>query len=175
VFPVLLPPLRARREDIPALVRHYVEKYARQMHRRIETIPCEAMEAFTNYSWPGNVRELQNFMERTVILSPGNVLQPPLGELEEATEEPTSSKLNTLKDVEREHILRAIRESGWVIGGPKGAAARLGMKRTTLIHRIQQLGIHVVRNAVTTNSTTAATNGTRLQADVGVLSPVSEC
>jgi formate hydrogenlyase transcriptional activator len=150
VFPIQLPPLRARREDIPALVRHYVDKYARQMNRRIETIPSRAMEAFTNYSWPGNVRELQNFIERSVILSPGSVLQPPF-DGPEATAEP-SSKTNTLKEVEYEHILRAIRESNWVIGGAKGAAARLGMKRTTLAYRIKKLGIRVVRSAVTVSS-----------------------
>jgi formate hydrogenlyase transcriptional activator len=152
VFPIQLPPLRARREDIPALVRHYVDKYARQMNRRIETIPSRAMEAFANYLWPGNVRELQNFIERAVILSPGSVLEPPFAELEQETVEPASSKLSTLEEIEREHILRAIRESNWVIGGPKGAAARLGIKRTTLAYRIQKLGIRVVRSAVTTSS-----------------------
>jgi formate hydrogenlyase transcriptional activator len=152
VFPVLVPPLRARREDIPALVRHYVGEYARRMNRRIDTIPSHALETFADYSWPGNVRELQNFIERSVILSPGSVLQPPLAELEQATVQAPSSQLSTLKEVEREHILRAIRESNWVIGGPNGAASRLGMKRTTLIHRIQKLGIQVARSAVTTNS-----------------------
>ncbi len=149
VFPIQLPPLRARREDIPALVRHFVDKYARQMNRSIETISSRTMEAFVNHSWPGNVRELQNFIERTVILSPGSVLEPPLAELEQETVEPTSSKLNTLKEVECEHILRAIRESNWVIGGPNGAAARLGIKRTTLAYRIKKLGIRVVRSVVT--------------------------
>jgi|HubBroStandDraft_4_1064222.scaffolds.fasta_scaffold26970_3 formate hydrogenlyase transcriptional activator len=148
VFPVLLPPLRERREDIPALVRHYVDKYARKMNRHIETIPLHAMEALANYPWPGNVRELQNFIERTVILSPGSILQPPLAELKHATVQTPSSKLSTLKEVEREHVLRAIRESNWVIGGPNGAAARLGIKRTTLMYRIQRLGIQVVRRDV---------------------------
>ena len=151
VFPVLLPPLRERREDIPALVRHYVDKYARKMNRHIETIPLHAMEAFANYPWPGNVRELQNFIERAVILSPGSVLQPPLTELKQSMVQTPDSKLSTLKEVEREHVLRAIRESNWVIGGPFGAAARLGIKRTTLMYRIQKLGIQVVRRDVSGN------------------------
>jgi formate hydrogenlyase transcriptional activator len=141
VFPVMLPPLRERREDIPALVRHFVEKYARRMNRRIETIPPHAMKIFADYPWPGNVRELQNFMERAVILSPGSVLRPPLAELRHTMVQAPSSKLSTLKELEREHVLQAIRESNWIIGGPNGAAARLGIKRTTLLYRIQKLGI----------------------------------
>jgi formate hydrogenlyase transcriptional activator len=141
VFPLPVPPLRDRREDIPILVRHYVDKYARRMNRRIETIPSQAMEAFASYTWPGNVRELQNFIERAVILSPGSNLRPPLAELKQATIQSRSSKLSTLEEVEREHVLRAIRESNWVIGGPNGAAARLGMKRTTLTYRIRKLNI----------------------------------
>jgi formate hydrogenlyase transcriptional activator len=141
VFPVMMPPLRARREDIPVLVRHYVDKYAKRMNRQIETIPSHAMEIFENYPWPGNVRELQNFMERAVILSTGSVLRPPLAELQRTTVQATSSKLSTLKELEREHVLQAVRESNWIIGGPNGAAARLGMKRTTLAYRIQKLGI----------------------------------
>jgi formate hydrogenlyase transcriptional activator len=143
VFPLPVPPLRDRREDIPILVRHYVDKHARRMNRRIETIPSHAMEVFANYSWPGNVRELQNFIERAVILSPGSVLRPPLAELKQVTVPGSSSKLSTLAETEREHVLRAIRESNWVIGGPHGAAARLGMKRTTLAYRIRKLNISV--------------------------------
>jgi len=146
VFPLPIPPLRERREDIPALVRHYVDKYARRMNRRIETIPSLAMDVCASYPWPGNVRELQNFIERAVILSPGSVLQPPLAELKQAMVQAPNSKLSTLKEVEREHVLRAIRESNWVIGGPNGAAARLGIKRTTLTYRLQKLGIEVVRS-----------------------------
>jgi formate hydrogenlyase transcriptional activator len=151
VFPVLLPPLRERRGDIPALVRHYVEKYSRKMNRHIDTIPSHAMDALANYPWPGNVRELQNFIERTVILSPGSTLEPPLEELRQATVETPSLKRSTLKELEREHVLRAIRESNWIIGGPNGAAARLGMKRTTLMYRIQRLGIQVVRGDISGN------------------------
>jgi formate hydrogenlyase transcriptional activator len=132
--------LRERREDIPILVRHYVDKSAKRMNRRIETIPSQAMELFATYPWPGNVRELQNFIERSVILSPGLVLRPPLAELKQALQEPNST-LSTLEEAEREHVLRALQESNWVIGGPSGAAARLGMKRTTLAYRIRKLKI----------------------------------
>ncbi len=141
VFPLPVPPLRDRREDIPILVRHYVDKYVRRMKRRIETIPSQAMEVFSSYAWPGNVRELQNFIERAVILSPGSVLRPPLAELKQVTVPGPGSKLSTLEEAEREHVLRAIREANWVIGGPHGAAARLGMKRTTLAYRIRKLNI----------------------------------
>src|SRR6201997_4791434 len=142
VFPLSVPPLGERREDIPLLVRHFVDEYARRMRRRIENIPPQAMEALTSYSWPGNVRELQNFIERAVILSPGNVLRPPLAELKQATiQEESSPHLATLEEMEREHVLRAVRASNWKIGGPKGAAARLGMKRTTLAYRIRKLNI----------------------------------
>jgi len=141
VFPLQIPPLRERRGDIPLLVHHFVNQYARRMNRCIETISPEAIEALTHYSWPGNVRELQNFIERAVILSQGRVLSPPLAELKEAAVQMPSSELNTLEAVEREHVLRAVRASNWVLGGPKGAAARLGMKRTTLAYRIRKLHI----------------------------------
>jgi formate hydrogenlyase transcriptional activator len=141
VFPLPVPPLRDRREDIPILVRHYVDKYSRRMNRRIETISSQAMEVFVSYPWPGNVRELQNFIERAVILSPGTTLRPPVAELKQAMMQSPSSKLSTLEEAEREHVLRAIRESNWIIGGPNGAATRLGMKRTTLAYRIRKLKI----------------------------------
>jgi formate hydrogenlyase transcriptional activator len=143
VFPLSVPPLRDRREDIPILVRHYVDKYARRMNRRIETIPSHAMEVFANYPWPGNVRELQNFIERAVILSPGSVLRPPLTELKQSSLPSPNSKLSTAEEAERERVLQAIRASNWVVGGPNGAAARLGMKRTTLAYRIRKLNISV--------------------------------
>jgi formate hydrogenlyase transcriptional activator len=133
--------LRDRREDIPILVRHYVDKYAKRMNRRIETIPSQAMEAFASYTWPGNVRELQNFIERAVILSPGRNLRAPIADLIQTTTHSRSFRLSTLEEVEREHVLRAIRESNWIIGGPNGAAALLGMKRTTLAYRIRKLNI----------------------------------
>jgi formate hydrogenlyase transcriptional activator len=144
VFPLSVPALRERREDIPLLVRHFVDEYARRMNRRIETIPPQTIEALGNYSWPGNVRELQNFIERAVILSPGSVLRPPLDELKEAvvqTVETPGPELSTLEEMQREHVMRAIRASNWVLGGPNGAAARLGMKRTTLAYRIRKLNI----------------------------------
>jgi len=141
VFPLSVPALRERSEDIPLLVRHFVDEYARRMNRSIETISPQAIEALTHYSWPGNVRELQNFIERAVILSPGNVLRPPLAELKEAAVHTASSKLSTLEQMEREHMLRVIRSSNWKIGGPNGAAARLGMKRKTLAYRIRKLKI----------------------------------
>ena len=137
IFPLTIPPLRDRAEDIPILVRYYVENYARRLGRRIEEIPSAAMEALNKYCWPGNVRELQNFIERAVILSRGQVLHVPLSDLEQLQK----SKLCTLEDLEKEHVLQALREAHWVIGGPNGAAARLGMKRTTLAYRIRKLKI----------------------------------
>jgi formate hydrogenlyase transcriptional activator len=145
VFPILIPPLRERREDIPFLIRHFVQKYGRRMKKQIDTIPARAMEALSAYHWPGNVRELENFIERAVILSPGAELQPPLAELAQRKKLASAISANgsssTLREAEREHILRALKDTSWVIGGPRGAAARLGMKRTTLQTRIKKLGI----------------------------------
>jgi formate hydrogenlyase transcriptional activator len=143
VFPLLVPPLRDRRDDIALIVRHFVDKYARRMNRRIETIPARTMEVLANYPWPGNVRELQNFVERAVILSPGTSLRAPLEELKQQATQASTTSLSTLEEMEREHVLRALRESNWVTGGPNGAAVRLGMKRTTLAYRIRKLGIPV--------------------------------
>ncbi|HXW93861.1 MAG TPA: sigma 54-interacting transcriptional regulator [Terriglobales bacterium] len=146
VFPLTVPPLRDRPEDIPFIVRHFVDKYSQRMNRHIETISPRTMEVLTNYAWPGNVRELQNFIERAVILSPGTSLHAPLDELTQETQETVQSShlhLSTLEQMEREHVLRALKESKWVTGGPKGAAAKLGMKRTTLAYRIRKLGIPV--------------------------------
>jgi formate hydrogenlyase transcriptional activator len=144
VFPVVLPPLRDRRDDVPMLVRHFTQKFARRMGRRVETIPGHAMDALVRYSWPGNIRELENIIERAVILSPGAVLQIPLAELqrapEEEAEEPGTAS-GTLADAEREHILRVLGETNHVLGGPRGAAARLGMKRSTLHWKMKKLGI----------------------------------
>jgi formate hydrogenlyase transcriptional activator len=141
VFPVTMPALRERREDIPLIVRHYVDKYAQRMKRRIETIPVRTMDALTNYSWPGNVRELQNFVERAVILSPGSCFCPPLEDLKERTARDPLPSLGSLEEIEREQVVRALRESNWITGGPNGAAARLGVKRTTLAYRIRKLKI----------------------------------
>ena len=147
VFPITIPPLRERKEDIPVLVRYFAQKYARRMKKPVEAIPMKAMAALTEYHWPGNVRELENFIERSVILSHGAELQIPLGELRGRLKIPVivplqaSDGIATLEHAEREHIVRALREAEWIVGGPKGAAMRLGMKRTTLQSRIKKLGI----------------------------------
>ncbi|HXM66158.1 MAG TPA: sigma 54-interacting transcriptional regulator [Candidatus Acidoferrum sp.] len=143
VFPLVVPPLRDRGEDIPFIVRHFVGKYSQRMNRHIETISTRTMEVLTNYAWPGNVRELQNFIERAVILSPGTSLRAPVEELAQETVQGSQTHLSTLEEMEREHVLRALKESSWVTGGPKGAAVKLGMKRTTLAYRIRKLGIPV--------------------------------
>jgi formate hydrogenlyase transcriptional activator len=140
VFPVLLPPLRERREDIPALVDHFVEIYGRRMSRQIEHIPQATMSALTSYSWPGNIRELQNLIERAVILSDDGVLHNPLPAAGTLSIN-TSPAATTLKDSERILILRTLESVSWVIGGPKGAATKLGLKRTTLIHKMEKQGI----------------------------------
>jgi len=140
VFPVLLPPLRARREDIPALVMHFVEIFGKRMGRQIEHVPDETMCALNCYQWPGNIRELQNLIERAVILSKDGVLPNPLP----TTGTPSfvvPTAETTLKESERALILRTLEQVRWVVGGPKGAAAKLGLKRTTLIHKMQKLGI----------------------------------
>jgi formate hydrogenlyase transcriptional activator len=142
VFPVVLPPLRERRDDIARLVRHFAQKVARRMGRQIETIPARAMDALVQYPWPGNVRELENVIERAVILSPGPALHLNLADLKAAApaETPPGTAV-TLADAERDHILGVLRETGWVLGGPNGAAARLAMKRTTLQSKMKKLGI----------------------------------
>jgi formate hydrogenlyase transcriptional activator len=143
VFPVSLPPLRERPEDIPALVRHFTAKYAERMTKTIDAISAEAMEAMVCYDWPGNIRELQNFIERGVILSTGPVLEPPLAQLQRQQDDlPTSRGGDTLENAQRENILQALERANWVVGGRHGAAARLGVPRTTLISKMQRLGIH---------------------------------
>jgi len=138
VFPITVPPLRDRREDIPLLVRYFVQQNARRMKRRITSIPAETMEALTRYHWPGNIRELANFIERAVILSPGSALHAPVRELKRAT---GAGGAVTMAGAEREAIDRALRESGGKVGGADGAAARLGMKRTTLQAKMRKLGV----------------------------------
>ena len=140
VFPIPLPPLRERREDIPALVEHFAEIYARRMNKQIEDIAPETMSALVSYQWPGNIRELQNFIERSVVLTSGNVLHAPLASLK-STVEAESVGAVTMEDAERDHIRKTLEQTGWVVAGPNGAAARLGMKRSTLYFRMQKLGI----------------------------------
>jgi formate hydrogenlyase transcriptional activator len=146
VFPLLLPPLRERPDDIPSLVRHFTQRFARRMGRRIETISTAVMDALVRYPWPGNVRELQNVIERAVILSPGSTLMVSLADLQvtpaqTATAAPVTTAPVKLIEAEREHILSALTSTRWVVGGPQGAAARLGMKRSTLHWKMKKLGI----------------------------------
>ena len=140
VFPIRLPSLRERREDIPLLVRYFVQKFARGMDRGIETVPSETMDTLVNWHWPGNVRELENFIERSVILTEGTALRAPLADLQ--AESPSSGAAeHSLEGAEREHIIRVLRETRGMISGPTGAARRLGLKRTTLQSKMQRLGI----------------------------------
>jgi formate hydrogenlyase transcriptional activator len=142
VFPIHVPALRQRTEDIPKLTWYFTELYMRRMNRRIETIPSETMDALVRYRWPGNVRELQNFIERAVILSPHTVLRAPTSELEPFSA-PTKSNLpiTGLEELERDHIVRVLQASNWVVGGRNGAAERLGMKRTSLVYKMRKLRI----------------------------------
>jgi len=149
VFPLHLPPLRERREDIPLLVRYFIQKFARRMNKQIEAIPAEAMQALEQWHWPGNIRELENFLERSVILTEGSSLRVPIGELCDINGSMNANStigkarpfLRTLEDLEREYISQVLRETGGVVSGSMGAAARLGMKRTTLQSKMQRLGI----------------------------------
>ena len=161
VFPIHIPSLRERREDVPLLVRYFVQKFSRRLNKAVAYIPADAMDALANYSWPGNIRELENFIERAVLLSPGKELRVPLSELktndvanhDESSAAETgsassftssasrTSSISTLEEAERQHILRALRQTEWRIAGPKGAAVLLGMKRTTLQARMRKLGI----------------------------------
>ena len=142
IFPIVVPPLRQRTEDIPLLVHHCVGVYSRKMNKKIDSIPNTVMEALLRYGWPGNVRELQNFLERAVILSPDSVLRAPIAELAPFDQVPQAPPaVNVLEQIEREQIVRALDQSNWVVGGRNGAAARLGLKRTSLVYRMQKLGI----------------------------------
>jgi formate hydrogenlyase transcriptional activator len=147
VFPLRVPALRERIDDIPLMVNHFLDLYAKRMDKPVNDVPAEAMAAMLDYSWPGNVRELQNFIERAVILSPGSSLRPPLEELRQVNQAAEASNLTaqptpqTLEQAEREHIIQALAATNWVIGGPKGAGARLGLARTTLIAKMHRLGI----------------------------------
>jgi len=140
VFPIAVPPLRDRLQDIPLLVEHFVKTFSEQMGKQIREVPAEVMEALVSHSWPGNIRELQNFVERSVILSPGNVLRPPLANLKTAAETGSPEAI-TLEEAERNHIRKILEHTRWVVAGPRGAAARLGIKRSKLYFRMQKLGI----------------------------------
>jgi len=143
VFPIMLPALRERAQDISLLVHFFAQRFAQQMKKPIKTISPEALAQLTAYSWPGNIRELQNLIERAVILSRGSVLEVPLGEIKKPANEILVNHGSpvTLEALEREHIIKTLREAGWVIGGNAGAAARLGLNRTTLNNRMRKLGI----------------------------------
>src|SRR5581483_3530381 len=142
VFPISIPPLRERQEDIPLLVRYFAEKFARQMQKRIDLIPRETMVRLQQWHWPGNIRELENLIERAVILSSGGVLQVPLPETRQSPGSfATASPALTSDDGDRESIIKVLRETTGMLGGPSGAAARLGIKRTTLQYKIKKLGI----------------------------------
>jgi formate hydrogenlyase transcriptional activator len=156
VFPIQIPALRERPEDIPLLVRYFVQRFSRSLNKEVEYIPADAMDALSNYSWPGNIRELENLLERAVLLSPGKELRVPLSELKSATlaaaagadssssltsSTSLTSSISTLEEAERQHILRALKQTQWRIAGSKGAAVLLGMKRTTLQARMRKLGI----------------------------------
>jgi formate hydrogenlyase transcriptional activator len=147
VFPIRLPPLRERSSDIPLLVEHFVGHFCQQLQKEVKVIPLEVMAALKSYQWPGNIRELQNFIERSVILSSGDTLNAPMEELERpfpirpASGMGFTSRAITLQDNEREHIIRALTQTRWLVGGPNGAAMLLGINRTTLLSRMQKLGI----------------------------------
>jgi len=141
VFPIHLPPLRERREDIPLLVEHFVRHFSHRTNRMIETIPPGTMQALVQYDWPGNIRELQNVIERAVILSPGPELKAQVQDLNIRVSAPQNASHQTLQQAERTHILAILNETKWVLSGPNGAATRLGMNRSTLQFRMKKLGI----------------------------------
>jgi formate hydrogenlyase transcriptional activator len=141
VFPICLPPLRDRAGDVPSLVRHFVRKYSQRLQRNIEHIPDEALCVLKHHYWPGNIRELQNFIERAVLMSTGADLDAPLAELTSVPKASAESTTRTLAEAERNHILDVLCETNWLVGGKDGAAARLGLPRTTLIHKMHRLGI----------------------------------
>ena len=146
VIPVSLPPLRERVEDIPLLVEHFVQKFSARMGKPIDLIPDEVMEVLKSHDWPGNIRELLNFIERAVVLSPESVLRPTFSELKQMTkQQPTAAAARTLAEAERDHILDVLKQTDGQIGGMHGAAARLGLPRTTLVYKMRKLGIEARR------------------------------
>ena len=141
VFPILLPPLRERSEDIPLLIRHFVKEFANRLNKPIDGVPDNVMQALRRHDWPGNIRELQNFIERSVLMTEGRQLQPPVAELTRIAPAKSSRTDQTLAEMELVHIADTLRKTNWVVGGREGAAARLGLPRTTLIYRMRKLGI----------------------------------
>jgi formate hydrogenlyase transcriptional activator len=141
VFPILLPPLRDRAEDIPMLVRHFVREFSTRMRKTIDGIPEHVMDALQVHDWPGNIRELQNFIERAVVVTEGGLLRPPLSELTRLMPATSTSPGHTLAELERVYITETLQRTNWVVGGPAGAAVKLGLPRTTLIARMRKLGI----------------------------------
>jgi formate hydrogenlyase transcriptional activator len=162
VFPVSLPPLRDRREDIPALVRHFISRYSQRMNKVVEDVPSETMDAILSYDWPGNIRQLQNFIEHGVIVSEGPVFEPPLTQLVEPQADSLPRIVKTLEGATRDHILQTLEETKWVVGGRHGAAARLGIARTTLLSKMRRLGIE------TSAEETRARNANRSEAFASV-------
>jgi len=145
VIPIFLPPLRERLADIPRLVEHFVKRFSTRLNKPIDAIPEEVMECLKSHDWPGNVRELQNFIERSIVFSAGSELRPTLTEVKRLPRQEPSA-VRTLADAERDHILEALEQTNWLIGSQNGAAARLGLPRTTLIHRMRKLGIETPRS-----------------------------
>jgi formate hydrogenlyase transcriptional activator len=142
VFPISIPSLRERPDDIPLLVQHFVQLAARKLNKTIDIIPSETMEALTQYRWPGNIRELENVVERAVILSPGPVLRLSPRDLNSRVpQDQSADRYQTLEEVERNHILRTLKETRWILSGPSGAASRLGLNRSSLYFRMKKLGI----------------------------------
>ena len=141
VIPIFLPPLRERSDDIPRLVEYFVCKFSARFNKPIDMIPDEVMEFLKFHDWPGNIRELQNFIERAVVLSPGSVLRPTLTGLKQITKRQSATGSRTLAAAERDHILEVLGQTDWLIGGQQGAAVRLGLPRTTLMHKMRKLGI----------------------------------
>jgi formate hydrogenlyase transcriptional activator len=151
VFPIELPPLRDRAEDIPLLTRHFVQQFSRRFNKPIDGIPDHVMKALCLHDWPGNIRELQNVIERAVVMTSGRELQPPLSGLTQMAPVPSIHTDRTLAEMERAYIAETLRQTNWVVGGQDGAAARLGLPRTTLLSRMQKLGIS--RNAISSRAT----------------------
>jgi len=141
VIPLALPPLRDRPDDIPPLVEHFVRKFSKRLDKMIDVIPPEVIEVLKRHNWPGNIRELQNFIERAVVFSPGPVLRPTFAGLTSATTPFNTNTAHTLKTAAREHILAVLEQTHWTVGGPDGAAVRLGLPRTTLMYKMRKLGI----------------------------------